>query len=211
MGGTGDVVTYALGHGSVDGGRLELEQGAGADDISVRNGQGRVGCVRVLCQRLGASARAGAKQNAPGTPRSQPEMNAPAMARTSLGRKAMSKAWGMDVPLLRTLRIVWWRASVVKIEPAATRRTGSSSNGAAPRYAATPRFSTTRAVAAMVLTSFSAPPKSKLQFVMGVSPRDWIVAWNREGRCEGEAEREKKEEDVLTSRAVACAASSAWI
>ena len=40
------------------------------------------------------------------TPRSQLEINWPATARTSLGRSAMSNAWGIEAPLLRTLRIV---------------------------------------------------------------------------------------------------------
>jgi len=41
-------------------------------------------------------------------PVSQPEMKLPAMARTSLGDMAMSKAWGMAVPVPeRMLRIVW--------------------------------------------------------------------------------------------------------
>lgn len=102
-------------------------------------------------------------------------MKALATARTSLGSRAMSNAWGIETPLLRTLRIVWCRASTVKIEPAAVRSTGSSIRCAAPKYAATPKFSTTRAVAAIVGTSSSALPKSMLQLVMAWSPSDWMT------------------------------------
>jgi len=41
------------------------------------------------------------------TPRSQPEMNEPAMARTSWGRRAMSNAWGIAEPPWKMLRTVW--------------------------------------------------------------------------------------------------------
>lgn len=69
-----------------------------------------------------------------GTPRSQPEMKPPAMARTSDGVKGMSNAEGMtDAEPARMLSTVWWRASTVRIEPAAVRRTGSEIRLAAPR------------------------------------------------------------------------------
>lgn len=42
-----------------------------------------------------------------GTPRSQPEMKPPAMAKTSLGVRARSNACGIAVPELRTFKIVW--------------------------------------------------------------------------------------------------------
>ena len=109
-----------------------------------------------------------------GTPRSQPEMKGPAMPKTSLGVKAKSNACGIAVPALRTFRIVWWRASMVRIEPAAVRRMGSERRWAAPRYAVTPTFSTRRATAAMVVTSTRTLEKSNLQVSTGVLPRALI-------------------------------------
>lgn len=106
-----------------------------------------------------------------GTPRSQPEMKAPASAKTSFGVKAKSNACGMAVPALRTFRIVWWRASTVRIDPAAVRRMGSERRWAAPRYAVTPTFSTIRATVAMVVTSTRTFEKSNVQVSTGVPPR----------------------------------------
>jgi hypothetical protein len=60
-------------------------------------------------------------------------MKGPAIARTSEGVKAMSKADGMVLPPLRMLRTDWCRASMVKIEPAAVRRTGSRMRVAPPK------------------------------------------------------------------------------
>jgi len=70
-----------------------------------------------------------------GIPRSQgPEKKGAAIARTSCGLRAISKAEGIAVPEFdRTLRIVWWRASTVKIEPADVKRTGSVRRVAPPR------------------------------------------------------------------------------
>lgn len=63
------------------------------------------------------------------------------------------------------------------MEPAASKRTGSVMRVAPPRYAETPTFSTTRAVAAMVATSVRALEKLNLQLVMGVSPNDFKAAY----------------------------------
>lgn len=89
-----------------------------------------------------------------------PLINGPAIAKTSLGVKAISNGEGIAVPVPeRILRIVWWRASTVRIEPAAARRTGSVRRVAPPRYADTPTISITRAVAAIVETSVNTEPK----------------------------------------------------
>ena len=59
---------------------------------------------------------------------------------------------------------------MVRIDAAAPRMMGSVKRVAPPRYAATPTFSTTRAVAAMVATSVKAESKLNEQDVMGTSP-----------------------------------------
>ena len=70
----------------------------------------------------------------PGIPRSHPVMKGEATARTSEGEKGMSNADGIAVPVPeRMLSTVWWRASMVKMEPAASRRTGSVRRVAPPR------------------------------------------------------------------------------
>lgn len=63
------------------------------------------------------------------------------------------------------------------MEAAASKRTGSVMRVAPPRYAETPTFSTTRAVAAMVATSVRALEKLNLQLVMGVSPNDFKAVY----------------------------------
>jgi len=70
-----------------------------------------------------------------GSPRSQaPSKKGPARARTSLGVRAMSKADGIAVPLGESkFKMVWWRASTVKIDAAESRRSGSSRSVAPPR------------------------------------------------------------------------------
>jgi len=68
-----------------------------------------------------------------GTPRSQPLMNEPAMARTSFGRRGMSNGWEMAEPPSKRFKTVWWRDSMVKMEAAAVRTRGSSMRCAAPR------------------------------------------------------------------------------
>ena len=128
-----------------------------------------------------------------GMPRSQPEMKAPAMAKTSLGVKAKSNACGMAVPALRTFRIVWWRASTVRIEPAAVRRTGPVRRWTAPRYAVTPTFSTRRATPAMVVMSVGTLEKSNEQVVTGVPPRALMPAWDKETPESGQTEVTRQE------------------
>ena len=110
------------------------------------------------------------QENSPGIGILHPETNPPAIARTSEGARAISNDCGMALPRLRTLRMVWWRASTVKIEAAASKSSGSLISVAPPRYAPTPTFSTTRAVAAMVATSVKTDEKSKLHPVMGAPP-----------------------------------------
>lgn len=109
-----------------------------------------------------------------GIPRSQaPSKNGATMERTSSGLSAISKAAGIAVPLPDMMfNNVWWRASTVKIVPAAARRTVSVMRVAPPRYAITPTFSTTRAVETIVATSVSTESKLNLQLVIGVSPKD---------------------------------------
>lgn len=104
-----------------------------------------------------------------------PEMNPPAIARTSWGRRGKSNDVGIAVPSLRTLSIVWWRASMVTIEAASVRTTGSEMKCAAPRYAPTPTFSTRRATGAMALTEVRTEEKSKLHPEMAESPLDSIA------------------------------------
>jgi len=130
----------------------------------------------------------------------QPVINGEAKARTSLGVSAKSKAEGMAVPVPeRRLRMVWWRASTVKIDPAAARSTGSVKRVAPPRYAATPTFSTTRAVAAMAATSVKAESKLNWQPVIGVPPNEAIAA-------------SSVDECVVSSEAMACICSiTSWL
>ena len=92
-----------------------------------------------------------------------PLKNAPAIARTSLGRKGMSKACGSGLAPDIKFRTDWWRASLVMIEAAAARTVGSCMSCVAPRYAETPVYSTTRAIGNMTETLVSALEKSKLQ------------------------------------------------
>jgi hypothetical protein len=107
----------------------------------------------------------------PGMPTSHPLMNGFAMAKTSLGVNATSNEAGIAVPVPeRILRTVWWRASIVRIEPAAARRTGSVRSVAPPRYADTPTISITRAVAAIVATSVNTESKLNLQPEIGGLP-----------------------------------------
>ena len=47
------------------------------------------------------------RRNIPAIPRSQPEMNWLAMARTSLGVKGISKPEGMAEPVFKMFRTVW--------------------------------------------------------------------------------------------------------
>lgn len=98
----------------------------------------------------------------------------------NMGVKAKSNACGIAVSALRTFRIVWWRASTVRIEPAAVRRTGPVRRWTAPRYAVTPTFSTRRATPAMVVMSVRTLEKSNEQVVTGVPPRALMPAWEKE-------------------------------
>ena len=121
-------------------------------------------------------------------PRSQgPLMNAPAMARTSGGVKAMSKAWGMALAPCITFRIVWWRASTVMMEAAATRTAGSSMICVAPMYAATPVISTTRATGVMAETLVSTLEKSNSQEI-GVTSNELRSDCSTMKRSENEYE-----------------------
>lgn len=61
------------------------------------------------------------------------------------------------------------------MEAAASKKTGSVMSVAPPRYAATPTFSTTRAVAAIVATSVRTDEKSneQLEETSVDTPSDW--------------------------------------
>jgi len=74
------------------------------------------------------------------TPRLQPLMKAPAIARTSWGRRGMSNDWGIVEAPAKMFSMVWWRDSMVTMEAAAVRTFGSWTRCAAPRYAPTPTF-----------------------------------------------------------------------
>lgn len=74
--------------------------------------------------------------------------------------------------LAKMFRMVWWRDSIVTMEAAAVRTLGSPIRCAAPRYAPTPTFSTTRAVANMVSTSTRTLVKSNVQPEGGVTPKE---------------------------------------
>ena len=63
-------------------------------------------------------------ESVPVIPREQFEINWPAVARTSLGDKGMSNAWGMGESWLSKLNIVLWRASIDKMEAAAVKMCG---------------------------------------------------------------------------------------
>lgn len=56
----------------------------------------------------------------PGMPRSHPEMNAAAVAKTWLGERARSNAFAIEVPPASMLWIVACLASTVAIEAAST-------------------------------------------------------------------------------------------
>lgn len=114
-------------------------------------------------------------------PVSHPEMNGPAIAKTSCGSRGRSKAVGIDVASFKTLRMVWWRASTVTIDAAAVRMVGSETRCAAPRYAATPTFSTSRATGAIAETLVRTAEKSKVHPEIGVPPRAVIVDCNLDG------------------------------
>jgi hypothetical protein len=116
-------------------------------------------------------------ESVPGIPRLQPLMKEPAMARTSLGRKAMSNDWEMAVALSKRFSMVPWRASTVTMVAAAVRTRGSWTRCAAPRYAATPTCSTTRAIVTMVDTSVRADEKSNEQPEGGVAPNEVMMDW----------------------------------
>lgn len=124
------------------------------------------------------------------SPRSHgPVMNPPAMESTSCGVNPTPNGDGIAVPVPdNTFSSDWCRASTVRIDAAAPRNSGTSSRFAAPEYAATPTYSTTRAVATIVATSVSPPVKSKVQ-VRGKRPLALSAAWMKES----------------------CAASSLWI
>lgn len=106
---------------------------------------------------------------------SQPEINGLATARTWDGVKGISNACGIAVAPFRMLSTVSCRASTVRMEAAAVRSDGSDTRCAAPRYADTPRFSTTRAVAATVATSVRTEPKLKWHPLIGLEPNDLSV------------------------------------
>jgi len=65
---------------------------------------------------------------------------------------------------------------MVTMEAAAVRTRGSAIRCAAPMYAPTPTFSTSRATVAMVGTSTSTLEKSNLQPESGVSPNEVMSA-----------------------------------
>lgn len=116
-------------------------------------------------------------ENVPGIPRSQPWMKEPAMARTSLGARARSKDAEMAVALSNMFSMVPWRDSIVTMEAAAVRTRGSSTRCAAPRYAAMPTCSMSRALEIMVSTSVSTAVSSNLQPEGGVPPNEVIIDW----------------------------------
>jgi hypothetical protein len=105
----------------------------------------------------------------PWIPRSQFETKPPTMERTSGGERGMSNACGMGAAALKVFKRVWWRASMGKMEAATVRTRGSSMRWAAPEYAPTPTFSTSRALVAMVETSVSKLDVLNVQF-KGVPP-----------------------------------------
>lgn len=123
----------------------------------------------------------GARKNVPVIPRLQPLMKAPAIARTSWGRRGMSNDWGIVVAPAKMFSVVWWRDSMVTMEAAAVRTFGSWMRCAAPRYAPTPTFSTTRAIAAMVETSTRALEKSNVQPEGAFSPNEVRIACGPRG------------------------------
>jgi len=107
-----------------------------------------------------------------GIPRSQPEMNWLAIARTSLGSKGMSNGLEMAVASSKMFKMVPWRDSTVTMLAAALRTFGSWTRCAAPRYAPTPTCSTIRATVIMVETSVRAEEKSKVQPPGGFFPNE---------------------------------------
>lgn len=113
----------------------------------------------------------------PGMGTLHPLINGAAMAKTSLGVNAMSNAAGTTVPVPeKILRTVWWRASTLRIEAAAAKRTGSVRSVAPPIYAAIPTASTTRAVAAIVATSVNTESKLKVHPEIGALPAAFKAA-----------------------------------
>ena len=117
----------------------------------------------------------------------------------------------MALPPWSTFRIVWWRASMVKMDAAAVRMTGSCTRCAAPRYAPTPTFSTRRATGAMVATSVSTLVKSNLQVERGFSPNEVMIDCNASQRSSQRVCQKRVRKLVHTSRAVTWAASSDWM
>ncbi len=138
---------------------LELERGAGGDGLSVGAGSHGEGRERREDQvaPLGAGGDEGRGER-----------------EDLLGRKeACRKAWGAAATLLATRMKVWWRASMVRMEPAVERMPASVRRGAAPRYAETPTFSRTAAVATMPCAS--AKPKLYWHGWTGWKPA-WAMA-----------------------------------
>src|SRR5258708_5663606 len=125
-------------------------------------------------------------------PRSQPLMKEPAIARTSLGRRARSNDWEMGEAASKMFRTVWWRDSIVTMVAAAVRTRGSWTRCAAPRYAPTPTFSTTRAIVTMVDTSVRAAEKSNLQPEGGFEPNATMMDWGGTKNCQKDEDGKNK-------------------
>ena len=149
-------------------------------------------------------------ENVPVIPRSpatsQPLMNWPTIARTSLGPKGRSNGVGMAVPLLNMFSMVLWRDSIVAMEAASVRMCESPMRCAAPRYAPTPVCSTTPAVEISVDTSVRAFEKSTVQPSIGVTPFCLRRVW---GPCQ--KVKKEEEEGIHTWRVVSWVLSSDWM
>ena len=130
-------------------------------------------------------------ESIPAIPRSQPLMKEPAMARTSLGRKARSNGWEMAVALSKMFRTVPWRDSTVTMVAAAVRTRRSWTRCAAPRYVAIPTCSTTRATVTMVDTSVRADEKSNEQPEGGLAPNATMMDWGAKN-CQKKMKMEKQ-------------------